>query len=1098
MVFVADGIAVSIGQVCHIYFLNKPFISMKQLLLALALIFGAFGTVLAQRTVTGVITDEKGEALIGASILVKGTSSGTISDFDGTYSIRVPDGSNTLIFSYTGFSTDEVEIGSQSVINVSLKEGIVLSEAVVTALGVQREEKALGYAVQEIESAQLTIAQDPNIISSLSGKVAGVQIISASGASLGGSAKVRIRGVSGLTGGDPLYIVDGTPISNDNFSSATGGSDFGNLATDINPNDIEKVSVLKGPAATALYGERASNGVVLITTKKGQYGKKGIGVTLTSALTADNVYILPNYQNEYGGGYSQEFEQYVDPVDGQTYNGLLYSADESWGPRLDGQMYRPWWSWIPGEDYGTQIPLAANPDNVRNFFETGLSNTNSIAIDGGAEKIGYRFSFTNQNQAGVIPNSSLDKNIVQVNLNTEIVKRLNLEVNANFNSIAGRGRPEFGYNGDNPVNSFNQWFQRQLDMDRLADYKNSDGTFRSWNIRSPTNPRPLYWDSPYFVVNENYSTDSRSRYYGNIGLNYQLSDNFLIKGAIRRDDYTQRIEERTATGGLELDAYREFVAQGREDNYELLGIFTDNFGSFSLDATIGGNIRNNSYHSNNVATSGGLTAPNLFNVGASVDRPTTSSLIRNKKVNSVFGSATLGYKSFAYLGVTLRNDWSSALPAGNNGYLYPSVSASFVFSELMNSNIFSFGKIYGSVAQVGADLDPYQTNIVYDFGANPYGSNATFTVPNTLPNQNLLQTLSTSWEAGVDIRMFNDRFGFNAIYYQGKVQDDLLTVQIPGASGYSSALVNAGLFSSEGIELALYGTPVRSGSFNWDIRLNYAKNTTTVDELYGDLLNYKLADGIGGSGWGGFTINALVGQEWGLARGRGFTEDASGNTIITADGRYVLNNNKDLGSILPDFQGGFLNTFTFGGFTLNAMIDFQAGGQFFSVSKMFNAYSGLGEDTVGDNNLGNPVRDPVRNASGEEVTSIAVGDAAPNSGGVLVSGVSESGEPLSVLVEAQTYYGRLFGVHERWLYDASYVKLRELSLGYTFPKEKLGSLPVQNINISLIARNLWLISSNVEGLDPSEILPGANNLVFEERGGLPGVRSFGARIMIGF
>ncbi|PHN07224.1 SusC/RagA family TonB-linked outer membrane protein [Flavilitoribacter nigricans DSM 23189 = NBRC 102662] len=1072
---------------------------MKKLLLAIVLVCGALGAVIAQtRTVTGVVTDQSGEGLIGASIAVKGTTTGTVSDFDGTYSIRVPETGGTLVFSYTGFSTEEVEIGSQSVINISLQEGVVLSEAVVTALGVQREEKALGYAVQEIESDQLNLSQDPNVISSLSGKVAGVQIISSSGASLGGSAKVRIRGVSGLTGGDPLYIVDGTPISNDNFSGSTSGSDYGNLATDINPNDVEKVSVLKGPAATALYGERASNGVVLITTKKGNYGKKGIGVSVTSSVTADRVYILPNYQNEYAGGYSQEFEEYVDPVDGQTYKGLLYAADESWGPRMDGTQYRPWWSWLPGDDYGTQIPLEAQPDNVRDFFETGLSNINTVAINGGAENMGYRFSFTNQNQGGVIPNSELDKNIVQVNLNSEIVKNLSLEVNANFSSISGLGRPEFGYNGDNPLTSFNQWFQRQLSMDRLADYKNPDGTFRSWNMRSPTNTRPQYWDSPYFSVFENYSTDSRSRYYGNIGLTYQVSDNLTIKGAIRRDDYTQRLEERNATGGLDLDRYREFVAQGREDNYELLAVFADNFGKFSLDATLGGNIRNNSYHSDDVSTAGGLTAPNLFNIEASVDRPNVARTIRNKKVNSVFGSATLGYNSFAYLGVTLRNDWSSALPANNNGYLYPSISGSLVFSELLNSNVISFGKLYGSVAQVGADLNPYQTNLLYNFGANPYGSNATFSVPNTLPNQDLLQTLSTSWETGIDVRMFNDRFGFNAIYYEGNVENDILTVQIPGSSGYSSALVNAGLFTSKGIELALYGTPVRSGNFNWDVRLNYARNRTTVEKLYQDLGNYKLADGIGGQGWGGFTINAIVGQEWGLARGRGFTYDDAGNYVITEGGRYVIDNNKDLGSILPDFQGGFLNTFTIGNFSINAMIDFQAGGQFFSVTKMFNAYSGLGEDTVGDNALGNPVRDPVLNTSGEAVTSVLRGDAAANSGGVLVEGVSESGEPLSVLVDAVSYYGRLFGVHERWLYDASYVKLRELSVGYTLPKEKLGNLPVQSIGFSLIGRNLWLINSNVDGLDPSEILPGANNLVFEERGGLPGVRSFGARLNVTF
>lgn len=1080
---------------------------MKKLSLVLGLMVFAIGSILAQQSVSGKVTDQSGEPLLGASILVKGTSTGTVTDIDGNYSIMVPQGATTLVVSYTGFNSQEVEIGSQTMINITMEEGVTLSEAVVTALGVQREEKALGYAVQEVGGDQVTLTNDVNFVSSLSGKVAGVQIISSSGASLGGSAKIRIRGVNSLDSGDPLYVVDGTPIANENFSSTTGGADFGNLASDIPSNDIEKISVLKGPAATALYGERAKNGVVMITTKKGSFGKKGLGVTVSSTLTADRVYILPEYQNEYGGGYDQDFPEYVDPIDGQTYRGLNYSADESWGPRMDGTTYRPWWSWYPGTpEYGTTIPLTGNPDNVRNFFESGITNINSVAIDGGSETTGFRFGFTNLNQTGVIPNSDLDRNSVNVSVRSKLAERLTFGVNANLIFTQGNGRPEFGYNGDNPVNSFNQWFQRQLDMDRLKDYRNPDGTFRSWNIRSHTDTRPLYWDSPYFVVNENYNTDSRDRYFGDINLNYEVAEGFNIMGALRRDNFTQRLETRVATGGLEEPYYREFLANGTEDNYELIGSYQKNFGRVSLDATAGGNIRKNNFHSNDVGTVGGLTAPNLFNAGASVDRPSVSSERREKTVRSLFGSATVGFNSLAYVGFTLRNDWSSALPADNNNYLYPSVSGSLIFSELINSSWLSFGKLYGSVAQVGADLDPYLTNSVYDFGAAPYGSSSTFTVPNLLPNQDLEQTLSTSWEAGIDMRMFNNRLGFNLIYYQGKTENDILQVQIPSASGYDQALVNAGRIETKGFELALYGTPIETSDLSWDISFNLARNTSTIEELYGDLTNYKLADGIGGSRWGGFTVNARIGEEWGLANGRGFTYDDQGRTIISSTGSYKVTSNKDLGSILPDYTGGVFNTLNFKGFTLRAMVDFQVGGQFFSTTRMFNAYSGLGIETVGNNALGNPVRDPIVDGSGNvlvdadgaPVVSAPLSEVGPASGGVLVEGVSETGEELSIIVEPQTYYNRMFGLHERWLYDASFVKLREVSLGYNIPKKALGNLPVQSLNISIIGRNLWLISSKVDGIDPSEILPGANNIAFEERGGLPGVRSVGAKLTVAF
>lgn len=1051
---------------------------MKKLFTLIALLLLVVGFSYAQHMVSGVITGEDGEPLIGASVLVKGATVGTVADFDGSYSVTVPEGSETLVFSYTGYTEQEIQIGTQDVINVVLVQGLDLGEVVVTALGIKREKKALGYSVQELGGADLTVTQSENIVRNLAGNVAGVQVLSSAGSSVGGSAKIRIRGVNGLSGGDPLFVVDGTPISNSNFSGTTAGSDFGNLAGDINPEDVETLSVLKGPSATALYGNRAKNGVVLITLKKGARSQ-GIGVTASSSLTFDNVYVLPEYQDEYAGGYAQDFIPVTDPVDGREYMTLNYSADESWGPRMDGTQYRPWWSWFPGAKYGKTVPLTAQPNNVRDFFDQGVNNQNAVSITGGGESTSYRLSYANVNQRGVFPNSKFNKNSISVGGSHDITSKLTISTSINVVANQGRARPEFGYNGKNPATSFNQWFQRQIDMDQLRDYLNEDGTMKSWNIRSATNLRPLYWDNPFYIQYRSFNTDSRSRYYGNINLNYKLSDHISIKGAVHRDDYTQRIEYRNGSESLDPSFYSEFVANGREDNYELIMSYNQVFGDFSVDANLGGNQRVNDFHRNIGSTVGGLNTPNLFTLGASTDRPNLTSFISEKKVNSVFAAANFGYKNWLYLGATIRNDWSSALPVDNNSYMYPSVSGSIVFSEFMGqSSVLSFGKVRASWAQVGSDLDPYRINNTYNSGT-PYGSTPSFNENNILVDPNLKPALSTSYEVGLDLRFLNERLSVDLTYYNQDSRDEILSLAIPGSTGYSRTLINAGLFNSQGYEITLGATPFDGTNFRWNFAINFAHNTSKVVDLYEDLENYKLADAIGGVRWGGLSVNAKKGAEWGTLIGGGYTYDATGNLQVSESGRFTRTAGKELGSILPDFTGGFRTGLSIYGFDVNAVIDFQLGGKFFSVSKMFNAYSGLGVETIGNNDKGNPLRDEV--------------DAG---GGVKVEGVTTDGTPVSTYVDAVTYFGRLFGFHERWIYDATYVKWRELSVGYTFPKSIIGNTPFRNLRLAAIARNPLLIHSEVEGIDPSEILPGANNLVFEERGGLPGTRSYGLKLNI--
>ncbi len=1063
----------------------------KRLLLLLGMVLFGLGAVYAQsRTITGkVISADDDSAIPGASVLVKGTTRGAITNELGEFTITASS-DQILVVSFIGMTTQEVTVGTRSIVNVVLlSDTRQLEEFVVTGLGISRSEKSLGYSVQKIDGDKLQLAQETNVLNSLAGKVSGVQVLSGASSSVGVSAKVRIRGVNGLTGGDPLYVVDGTPLANPNFSSTTDGPDYGNLASDINPDDIETLNVLKGPAATAIYGERGKYGVVLITTKKGTK-KQGLGVTLRSAVSMEKVYILPEYQNEYAGGYSQDWINVVDPVDGQTYKRLNYSADESWGPKIDGTVYRPWYSWYPGTaDYGKTVPLTAAPDNVRSFFETGMTNTNGIDVSGANDLGSIRLGFTNLTQSGIIPNSRYGRNTLTANTTVNITNKLSAFFSVSIVDQAARGRTSFGYSAQfgNPINMFNQWFQRQLTMEELADYKGSDGSMRSWNISSPFNTRPLYWDSPYFSVYENVPTDQRNRYYGNSGLSYKFNDSFTLRGTFYRDSYSQGIQERVATGGLELDYYREFVVRSAEDNYELVGIYTDTFGKISVDGTVGGNLRKNRYYSNNAATVGGLTSVNLFMVGASVDRPTLSSSRSEKDVQSLFASATLGYDNTYYLGATIRNDWSSTLPKENNSYVYSSGSGSVIFSNWFDSRILSFGKIRASVAQVGSDLNPYQLALAYNLGT-PYGSNANFVVPDQLPNANLKPAITTSWETGIDLQFFKNKLSLDFTYYNNNNKDEIIPIDISGASGFSTALINAGFIQSKGFEIGFGGSPVSNGSLRWDTRVNIGRNRTIVKELYGGedgLKNYLLANGIGGAGWGGLTLNAFVGEEWGLLRGQGYTylaghEGDANYRIIDEEGNYETVANKDLGSILPAFTGGWTNSISYKGFDVGINIDFQKGGKFHSVTRMFNNYSGLGFETVGNNDKGNPIR-----------------DAVEDGGGIKVTGVLADGTPHTVYVDPVAAFGGYFGLHERHIYDASYIKVRDVAVGYNIPAKSLSKTPFQSLRVSLIAKNPWLIHSNVVGFDPSEILPGANSLAFEERSQLPSARSFGVNVVLG-
>lgn len=1105
---------------------------VKKLLTLLCSSFFFAAGVTAQVTVQGTVLDAvTGEPLPAANVVLDELQRGAPADADGNYEIRnVPSGTYTIIVTYVGYNQYEqaLEVGNQDVtFNISMQPSTVgLDDVVITAFGISRDEKSIGYAVQSVGSDDVTRVTEENLVGALSGKVAGVQVIGNSGANLGGSQKIRIRGSNGLSDGQPLFVVDGVPISNQSFSQATRGRDFGNLVSDLNLQDVENISVLKGAAASALYGNRASNGVIIISTKRGSSSDRpSMTVEYSNNTQIESIDILPNYQNQYAGGYNQNFLKYTPDgralsadgstlqSDGSAYNGevhnaLNYAADESWGPKMDGTLYRPWWSWFPGadfdgdgaDDYGKLIPLESNPDNVRNFFETGVSVSNALAISGGNSIASYRVSLRNVAQSGVMPNSELDKTYLNFNGSLSHSDKFTSRVSANYTNSQTQGRPALGYSPaqGNPVQSFNQWFQRQLDMDKLKKYNQPSG-YVSWNLRSPTNTRPLYWDSPYFTTNENVSLDDRNRLFGKYELNYKVLPNWDVTADISLDTYDFVTEDRIATGGLEQDWYEVAKRSRREINYGFNTQYQQDFDDVYVSTLIGGNLRTEDYSSVINSTSGGLSIPDYYNIEASTDRPNTTSYKEEVEVRSIFGTATVGYLDLIYLDGSVRTDWSSALPANDNAYTYYGLSASLVFTELDffdNQDILSFGKLRASMAQVGDEINPYLISPTYNPAAN-YGSNPAQTVPNTLANPELTAAVSSDIEFGTELRFFNGDIRLDLNYYQSIRDNEILNLQVPGTSGYSAATINAGEFETTGFETQLGVTAFQNKDWFVDFNLNWATSESIVNELADGLTTRTLENA-----YFGVQLLAREGEEWGRAVTSGgyggYTEHENGGNIMDATGTYQLTLNKDLGTISPDFNGGFSSSIKYKNFSLGFLIDFQKGGQFYSISKMFNAYSGLGKNTVGDNILGNPLRDPILDSSGNQVGYIALDDAAPNSGGYLVEGVDANGNELQILKDPLTHFANMFSNKEAWLYDASYVKLREVNLTYAIPSSLIESLPISRASVGVELRNALLLYSSVSGVDPSAIQNGVTGFSFWEGGGLPGTRSVGFNVNVTF
>jgi len=1060
----------------------------RKLMLLLTCLFVGIGLVTAQNLkVTGiVISEEDGQPVVGASILVKGTTVGTISDIDGNFTLfNVPSSAKSLVVSFIGMKSAEVAI-KPTVKVVLVSDAQVVDEVVVTALGISRQKKALGYAVSEISGDEMLKARGgvSNPVNSLQGKVAGLQIQGGSG-SMGGSSKIIIRGVKSISGNNqPLFVIDGVPIEGTDFNNTdtqrgAGGYDYGNLVQDLNPDDIDNISVLKGPNASALYGSRATNGVVMITTKKGKKGE-GYGVTFNSSLGLEVVNKLPKMQKLYGGGYG---------FSNVTLNGKKYlypdmKTDESWGDKYEGQDFVSWLDlakWEAGGKVGdpTTSKWNAPKHDIDDFFETGVAFTNNISVSQASDRATARVSYTNSDLTGYMPNSSLTKNIFNVAATaTSADKRLEVFTNLTYFNSRAKGRSETGYGDNNVMQKFIQWGHRELDMAELKSmYQYPDGSQTTWNRNKWDDPTAAYSNNPYWSRYMNYENDSRNRVYGNVGMSYKILENLKFQYKANLDFFVDKQYERNAVYSQEQSRYSEISRQQVETNHEFMLSYNKRFQDFSFDVNVGSNIMSRRYEYVHGETDGGLAIPLFYNLKNSVNPATSDNYLRKKSINSLFASATVGYKSTVYLDMSLRNDWSSTLPNGNNSYMYPSVTGSFVFSELLKEQTpwLSFGKLRLGYAQVGNDTDPYQIIDTYTQYTN-ITSTPGYIMSTTLKNSNLKPESTNSYEAGLELSFLNNRLGIEATYYSSETKNQIIPLSITGTTGSLYKVVNSGLMTNHGVELAIHGTPVKIKDFSWESSLVLASNKNKVKRLVDGVSYYKLA-----SAPFKVEIGALEGKEYGVIMGTDFVYDDKGNKVINSDGTYAsTSGNQNIGKVYPDFTGGWTNTFRYKNLDMSVLLDFSKGGHYFSTSYMWGMYSGMLEETAALNENGVNIRESIANG-----------------GGVLLQGVMKDGTPNTTRLDAESYGGQIYtGPAAQSVFRSDYLKLREINIGYNVPLNK--AYFIKSLRVAAYGRNLAVWGPDVKHFDPEMAITSSGNVQGVEGGALPSIANFGLNVSLKF
>ncbi len=1019
------------------------------------------------QVIKGVVADADGP-LIGATVKVAGATNGTVTDFDGNFSIQCKPGA-TLEISYVGYKT--ITAKAQNGMKVMMEaDGKVLNEVVVTALGVKRDRKALGYGLSEVKGEELTKAKETNVINSLSGKVAGLVVQNTAGGA-SGSTRVLLRGNTEMTGNNqPLYVVDGVPLDNTNFGSAgtEGGYDLGDGISAINPDDIETMTVLKGPAASALYGSRASHGVILITTKKADKDK--LSVEYNGSFTFDTQLAKwDDVQQVYGMGNNGKYSQTATT-----------GTNMSWGPKADDFNM----TYFDGESR----PFYIFPNNASDFFRTGFTTQNTAIVSANSGKTGMRFSVTDMRNRDILPETNMSRDNFNLRVNTSLGK-VDFDFTANYTRENVKNRPALGDSQSNVgknlmtlANTYNQVW--------LKNYQTANGEYANWNGLDQYNRNP-YWD---LYKNSNKSDKDVFRFTAKAI--YNIDSHLKIQGTIGTDINNMNFQDYIArtTPGKSAGQLQESVFQNRTLNAEILALYNNQFGDFDVNATLGGNI----YKVDNktdILTGLGQQMKDVIAIMNYQEQSVQQNTYK-KQINSLYGSASIGYDHTYYLEGTLRGDKSSTLPVNNNTYVYPSVSASWVFSEyLKNKNIINYGKFRASWAKVGSDTDPYQLALNYSTGKYSYSG---FTIGminnNTQPNKDLKPTMTTSYELGLEMKFFHNRLSLDVTYYNQTSRDQIINLASSSTSGYQYRLINAGEIQNKGIEVALNGRALQIKDFAWDFGINFSKNSNKVKSLTEGMDYFEIEKAM----WCNVSVGAEVGKNFGSIIGPDFKRNDNGDILINPETGLPLydETTRTLGNSSWDWTGGFYHTLSYKNFRLSAAFDVKVGADIFSMSMRSAYQTGKAPETL-EGREAWYTSEEKRMAAG---MTIEEWRAAGKCDGFYAPGVIDNGDGTyrqnNIAIDPQTYWESVSrNAPSMFIYDNSYVKCREITFGYTFPEKMLGKF-VKGLNVSFVARNPFIIWKNIPNIDPDS---GYNTSGMGlEYGSLPSRRSYGINVNMKF
>ncbi|ELR72148.1 TonB-dependent receptor [Fulvivirga imtechensis AK7] len=1003
----------------------------------------------SQAVVTGTVTDaSENEPLPGVTVLIAGTGNGTITDAGGNYKIEVR-GGQQLYFSFVGYESQTIPVDNRSVIDVQLTPDITqLSEVVITALGVEREKKALGYSMTEVDGEEVSTVKETNVINSLAGRVAGV-VVSPNTFGPGSSTRVILRGNNSLTGNNqPLYVVDGIPMDNAGFGSSNSNTaseysraDYGNGIADINPDDIASISVLKGPNAAALYGSRASNGVILITTKKGKAGK-GLGVSFSSNVTFEDPLVLPELQDAYGQGSQGNVE---------------LTTGSSWGARLDGSN-RPYFT-------GENKPYASQPDNVKDFFRTGSTAINTLSLTGGGENANILFSYTNVQANSILPNSEISKHNFNLRGFMNLTDKLSFDSKITYANVEGQNRPSLGTEGV-VANIYS--IPRNIDFDDLKDFQNEVDL----SVRSYTDGGA----NPYWVLNHDRNDDVRNRVFGFFKVDYQFTDNFSAFARVGGDFTDQKIETVNQYGHWFYGSgrFNYGTSKSKEINADFLLSYNKNLGDITVSANFGGNHRYEEDESYSIFGEG-FKIPTQSTLPSATTLIPQYSFLRPKEVNSLYGSAQLAFREIIYLDLTARNDWSSTLPEANRSFFYPSASLSVLVNEFIDSGqrILNFTKIRASWAQVGNDTDPFQLTNTYNLDQNGYLGRTTLSKPDTRFDADIKPEQVSTIEFGLEWKMFGNRLFGDFTYYDITSQDLIWAVPVSQSTGYSFFNTNVGKITNSGVEILIGGIPVRTPDFSWEVSANIAHNKNKLEELIEDLDNYTFSTTNGGS----VTVRATAGGGYGDIYGTTYMTAPNGKIVVNADGVPVASSEHVyLGNYQPDWIGGVTNAFSYKNLSLKLLIDARIGGEVYSGADAGLDASGASKRTLQYREDG------------------VVLDAMVNTG--------TAEEPVYVenttSVSAQRYFGGLTGIASNYVYDQTNIRMREASLIYRLPASLLSKTFIKTASIGLVGRNLFFLTKKIDNFDPESSYSttsfGQGVLFYN----LPTTRSYGFSVKIDF